>query len=253
MMKSTCRWLLFLVGLILPSSVWAQDPIPLASSGGVSLFSIPQPLPHSDQIAANPKSAKIIVRTDDPLAKLGNFKGIKIDGDVVQVSSFFLSNGSPFPIATGPLWAPIFTSLDTHLLVTEDMIGGGVYELSETNDGSLGSIDPDFSTLRGYVGIGATQMGPTDAFYLKEEFQSHEIELAQVVSNGSATITVTIQGTEDFGPHAFAGAAFDSVPIVFEVPEPNSGYLAMLAILGAWCRRKPTSDSKNPSAILATK
>lgn len=224
-MKS--RYVVLLV-LLVPAAASAQELIPLASNGGVTLFSSPQESPGRGY-----KSARIVVKTDDPISKLSTIEGINIFGDVVQTWTSLIQ-GTPFNSA-GALYDEDYVPFDTHMLFSRDQIGGGDFQFTETNDMSLDPIELKVlcnGCFEGLVGIGPTRIGPMDSLFLKPEFASSEIEVAQVISNGSASISIGVKGDEN-GPAAF----FDSVPIVFEVPEPASLRLWLGSFLAIFSRR----------------
>ena len=237
-------WLFF---WLLPNLGSAQDLVPLASSGGVTLYSFTaaeqSPLPWL-------RTTTIIAKTDDPMARISTFEGLSISGDVVQAWHPFLSSGNVFRPTIGPLFAPEWFPLDTHLFITEAVIAGGDFTLSESNDKSLGQIHPNFgpplpcAACFVELGIGSMQMGPSDAFTVNTEYASNEIEFTQVVTTGSATISVGIFGSDDGSNHSFPGMYFENIPIVF-VPEPPARpLLAVSGLTGLRVRRKRRSRNR---------
>lgn len=241
-MKSlVCCFLAFAISHV----AFGGEPIPLASGGGISLYSVPNERLVPD-LWPELEVATIVLKTDDPIASMRGFEGVSISGEVVQVwNELQFRFGHTALRPEIGLFREAWIPLDTHLLLTEDMIGDGNYTLTEANDFSLGRIGPSgyrgeelpCTGCHGNMGIGPTSMGPADVLFLKPEFASNEIALAQVVSTGPAFISVRVLGSEDGENSIFAEASFDSVPIVFNVPEPSCSAVWFCFLAGVlFCR-----------------
>jgi hypothetical protein len=239
----------------------AQDiEIVLAELGGVQMISIPQPNP-----AAGVLATKVVLRATDPSASLVTFENLAIRGDVHQA---WLSGPFGTPTAKGApqagatydaAWIPF----DSYVIITDDQVGGGAGGsyggINETNDGSTPAVAAmlplltpgDFPAL---TGIGDIAMGdPTDAFFLKPEFQNAELELAYLVTpeapvggvDGGVTVTLGVLGAGIIDSGQPGGASFGfngNEPVVVQfVPEPATGLmagmLASLVLLGIRRRR----------------
>ena len=236
MLRNTCVWLRVcsVIFILSMSTGFAQQSIPLASGGGVTLYSVapyePLPMSWGDSVATTVsfQSAMIVAKTDDPTATISKIEGIRISGDVVQAWNPILGD-NPLRPSVGVFYSPEWLPLDTHLLIPDDAVARGFYSFSESNDRSLGRVHPGFggplacSACHVEIGIGATRFGqPNDWFVLHPEFASHEIQLAQIVTSGSVSISVGVFGTGTGG--VGIGSSFDNAPVVF-VPELNEGFL----------------------------
>ena len=230
----------------------AQDEVVFATMGGVQLVSKPVDLGRDDYLATI-----VEARTVDPNASLVTFTNISITGDVNQVhgsiSSAISPEGNAFKEAGGALFDDSWNALDTHLLLTRDMIAGGVWGVTEMNDGSAG--DGGFAALpttaTAKVGIGPlANTAPTDAFFVQPEFQLSSIDFAYIVTpaaaaaaDGGVSMTLGLLGSGIVDAGTDGGAAFGytadantgiNVPFTAGpiVPEPSSGLMAMMSVLG---------------------
>lgn len=241
-------WILMLVVAHTASSVSGQDlpqePILLASEGGVSIYSVPIVNNGNWGDLVNPtlvyRSAKIVAKTDDPSDKLTRFEGISLSGHIVQTwqSAFSPGGANAFLPQTGASFPMEWIPLDSHLLISEGSIGEGDFSISEENDGSLGSAHwiggegVPCTFCIGTVGVGATQMeNKSDWFELQPESASNEVELAQIVTTGLAKISVGVSGD------GLDGAFFENVSIAF-VPEPSFTLLGLLIVVPLFRRLK---------------
>ena len=196
-------------------------------------------------------AAKLTAKGVDPAATLVTFTNISITGNVVQTHSSFLPDGNALGRPTsGPLYGDTWADLDTHLLISNDMIAGGVFGISETNDASrgMGPFRPLPSTAQPVVGLGDLAMdNSTDAFFVLPEFQRNEIEVAYIVipasSPGHVSITLGVLGSGimDAGTEGGASFGYDGggpISTIICVPEPASGLMAAILGLGLlWLRR----------------
>ena len=214
-----------------------------ATLGGVELVSKPVDLGRDDYIATI-----VEARTTDPNASLVTYTNISITGAVHQVhgsiSSALAPAGNAFEEAAGALYAAEWGALDTHLLLTEAQIAGGVFGVQESNDGSFGNagFEPLPTTAAAVAGIGPLQnTAPTDAFFVQPEFQLSSIDFAYIVTPvGAGAVNMTLgllgSGIVDAGTEGGAAFGYDGNPAVVVpqviVPEPNAGLMAMMSVLG---------------------
>ena len=233
------------IAVILSTLAWtgqvhAQQKV-FAELGGVQLLAENVELPDYPNYAAT----KVIAKGVDPESKLETFANISITGNPVQTHSSWIPGGNALgrPVA-GPLYAAAWADLDTHVLISNDMIAGGVFGIGEVNDHSLGT-GPFFSIfqLPPVVGIGELKMAnPTDAFFLHPEFQQNEIDFAYIVTPAELAASNPVQmtvgfrgsGITDAGVPGGAAFGYDGNPVVNIpfVPEPASGLMATLACAG---------------------
>lgn len=240
-MKKTLCGLLCAVALslALPLFVHAQDemaPILLATEGGVEAWSVPQSIDREGMMAT-----KIVLRTEDESSKIVTFTDINIDGHVRQLHSTLLPAGNALGRPEGGvLFAEEWANYDSHLLINQGDIGGGVYEVRETNDGSVGTLglNPLATTAAAVAGYGPISTSKTtDAFFLSAEVQSNELDFAYLVSDMSqgppaVDLTVGVLGAGFIDAGLEGGAYFQNVPVLFQVPEPASNLMALAALLG---------------------
>ena len=249
------------IAVILSTLAWtghvhAQQNV-FAELGGVQLLAENIELPDYPRFVAT----KVIARGIDSESKLVTFANISITGSPVQTHSSwfpvsFVPSGNALgrPVG-GPLYAGEWADLDTHLLISGDMIAGGTYEFIEANDHSfgMGPFPLWLVDAESVVGIGElTMTNPTDAFSVLPEFQQNEIELAYVVTRAELAASNPVQMTAGFVGSGITdagvpgGAAFgydgSSVVNVPFIPEPSSGLMVAIAGVGllgmAWRNAK---------------
>ena len=208
--------------LLIAATAQAQDPVELATAGGVTLWATPADAPAEGVSAVNLKA------TTDPSAKIVTVEGLNIAG-VHQVFGSFTppASNEGFENASGPLFNEAWGPFDSHLSFPKSNIAGGVYTPVETNDMSLGDggLPPAASTAVAQVGIGNIGFAnATDAFFFDTPFQSSEIDLAYVVSpDASGTFTAGFlgEGIDNSGGPG-VGAYFDAVEIFQSGPPPQA-------------------------------
>ena len=239
------------IAVILSTLTWtghvhAQQNV-FAELGGVQLLAENIELPDYPRFVAT----KVIARGIDSESKLVTFAKISIKGSLVQThSSWFPVSRVPAGNALGrpaggPFYASEWANLDTHLLVSKDMIAGGAYEVIETNNHSFGSgpFPPNLVDAESVVGIGElTMTNPTDEFFVHPEFQQNEIDFAYIVTPAELAASNPVQmtvgfrgsGITDAGVPGGAAFGYDGNPVVNIpfVPEPASGLMATLACAG---------------------
>ena len=247
MKKSLCCSLCaFAICAALPAMVQAQDemtPILLATEGGVEAWSMPQAIDREGMVAT-----KVVLRTQDDSSRIVTFTDINIDGHVRQLHSSLVPTGNALgrPVG-GALFGEDWVEFDSHLLIESGDIGGGVFEIGETNNGSVGDmgLSPLPTTAAAVAGYGPISTSKTtDAFFLNAEDQSNEIDFAYIVSDMSqgppaVNLTVGVLGSGFVDAGTEGGAYFQNVPVLFQVPEPATNLMALVAILGmATVRRR---------------
>ncbi len=235
----------------------AQDEVKFATFGGVELWSKPVDIGRTDYLATI-----VEARTVDPSGSLVTFTNIEISGEVAQLwNNFDLPAANPDtgllekyalgPVAAGPLYGEGWSDVDTHLLITSDMIAGGVYKVLESNDQSLGNagFDPLQSTAAAVAGIGPLKNEEgTNAFFVLPEFQTNAIDFAYIVTpaaaaaagDGDVQIKVGFLGSgiTDAGDASGGGAEFGygnnpaAISVPMTVPEPSTGMMALVCGLG---------------------
>lgn len=214
--------------------------------GGVEVWSFPDANAPAGTLAAH------VRLTSAEGTKLVTFENVAIQGKVHQVWDDVLmgptAKGAPAETALyNTEWVPY----DTHLAVSEDMVGGqaggGYNGITEENDGSTTdalSLPP--ATAAGAIsGVGGLAMGlPTDAFFLDTDFQSNSVEWAYIVTpaagyqDGDVTLTVGVLGEGIVNSGEDGGAFFNGIAISM-VPEPASGLMALVSVMGlAMLRRR---------------
>ena len=198
---------------LIVASAQAQDPIPLGSAGGVTMYAVPNDAP-ADGVTSN----KIVLKTDDAAAKIVTFENINIaNAHQVWGSLDFTPEKTAFAPTTGALYSADWAPFDTHLLIPSGNIAGGVFTMVEENDMSTDlGFAPLPTTAEAQTGIGPTKTGlDTDAFFLDSAFQSNEIDFAQVVAlaDTPATVTVGILGEGIINSGEAGGAFFDAVSV----------------------------------------
>jgi len=234
--------------LVAATVAQAQDPFMLGNAGGVEVWSVPQADPADGIEAAN------IVLRSPAGTKIVTFENLLIDGDVHQVwlsGPFAAPTAKGAPVA-GPTYDASWIPLDSHLLIESSMVGGGAGgsygEISETNDGSNGELGlPPASGFPPSAGFGPIQMkAATDAFFLDTPFQSNEVNLAYLVSpkdavaaGGTISLTLGVLGEGIVNSGEAGGAFFDALPVsLSQVPEPASGLMALMSLLGLGLLRR---------------
>ena len=148
MSKICFRVVVTLVFVALPVSLSAQlcenlsTPMPtgletvFAELGGVQLVSRELTKP-----CAGFDAAIIEARAMDPSASMVVLTNLEFTGAHQVWSSLDLA-GTPFETPGGALHGSSWSQLDSHFLFTPEMIAGGVYSFSETNDRSTSSELP---------------------------------------------------------------------------------------------------------------
>lgn len=229
--------LLGVVGSLLVAATvaQAQEPVMNGMAGGVEVWSIPQADPADGVNAFN------VVLRSAVGSKIVTFENLNIEGDVHQVwlSGPFGAPTAKGPPAAGPTYGESWIPLDSHLLLTSDMVGGGAggsYSgITEANDGSRGDLGlPPASGFPPSAGYGPINMNAaTDAFFLDTPFQSNEINLAYLVSpaGGSVSLTLGVLGDGIVNSGEMGGASFTSLA-VGAVPEPSAIGLLGMALVG---------------------
>lgn len=209
-----------------------------AELGGVQLVAIPQPSPGGGFLAT-----KIEARSIIPGESIVTLENIRISG----AHHVWASDGTQPPGGTakgrptaGPDFHDNWISYDSHLLITEDMVGGGAggsyTGIVETNDGSTTEalslppvLDGQVPALSGFGPI--AMQDPSDAFFLKPEFQTETLDLAYVVTSGTSDmpveLVVGILGSEHLRA-AFGYGENGAIPIPFLIPEPSTISLLMV-------------------------
>ncbi len=224
-----------------------------AESDGIQLYSVPQPSPGQGFSAAIIQARA--TNPDYSIVTLGNIRigsahQVWSDVDGTKMST------SKFPV-TGPLLPTDWIELDSHLVISPDMVGGnggaGYDGIDEANDGSTTGILPsDLSSVEAatpFAGYGDIQMADsTDGFFLTRESRGNSIDLAYVVAeNGRiedipVTLTAGVLGSAG-SPDSefFAMFGFDSpITVPIAVPEPASGlgFLYVVAFAFGRFRRR---------------
>ena len=241
---------------VVDCSGMARRPLPengflVAEEGCVELISIPVEVGHGLM------ATKLVARGVDPEASLVTLTNISISnahqvwaGGGIQ-SAGGTAVGKPH---AGPTYHEDWIPLDSHLLISDEMIGGGIGEISETNDGAspLGESLPTALGIKPITGLGTVSMSDEkDAFFLKPENQSNMLEIAYVVSDGSEPIEMTLgilgagirdAGTENGAVFGYGdGVATMSIPLSASqaAPEPSGRGLVLLAsVLSVLLRRR---------------
>ena len=214
----------------------------VAEEGCVELISIPT------EVGNGLMAAKLVARGVDPEATLVTFTNLSISnahqvsagGDAQTVGGTVF--GKP---EAGRTYHEDWIPLDSHLLISEEAIGGGVGlgGINETNDGAspVGNSLPELFGFKPVTGHGTISMrNASDAFFLLPEHQSNILDVAYIVSDGSEPVELTLgilgtgirdAGTENGAAFGYGdGVARISVPFSSQaVPEPSGQGLAMLA------------------------
>ena len=218
------------------------EPILLATEGGVEAWSMPQEVGREDVVAT-----KIVLRGVGEDARLVTYTDIEIAGHVRQLHSSLVPGGNALGRPdTGALFGDGWADVDTHLLINEAMIAGGVFMVGETNDGSLtpSEFEPLATTAEAVEGYGPLKTSSTtDAFFLQPEFQNREVDFAYIVSDMSqgmpaVELTVGVLGAGIIDAGTDGGAYFQNVPVMFQVPEPATHLIALVALLGIVASRR---------------
>ena len=223
----------------------ARSEIIFAELGGVQLVSRPVDLPVPDYAATI-----VELRTVDPDAEIIVFENIAITGAVHQVhgalSSALTREGNAFKELPGGLYGEGWSDYDTHLLVPREAVGGGVFTLEESNDGSHGPGPFEPTTIGGQAskaGIGALKFSsPDDAFFVSEEFRENSIDFAYIVTPmvegavpyDAVQLTLGVLGLKIVDARQQGGAAFGydgnpKVNVPFAVPEPSISSICFMA------------------------
>ena len=244
--------------LLLTMQSQAQEQF-FANLGGVDLYSVALSTGSPDYAAV-----RVEARTVDPNASITGLTNISFAGAVQQI---WTDDGLETPSIFGPaestqVYREEWNAFDSYLLL-EPAIGGGVYEFSESNDGSrdlsdLGLPDaPDgFGPLAGF---GTISMREFDGLFLKPEFQSNTIAIAYLARprrGGTledpicpepscfVDMTLGVLGAGITNAGEPGGAAFGyngnlSVNVPFPlVPEPESAALVWTScVIGFGLRR----------------
>lgn len=225
-----------------------------ARLGGVTLFSIPVDIGRDDLFAA-----KVVACGERPDSKLVTLTNLSFSNTHQVWSSLGGPNALGRPIA-GPIYHEDWVPLDSHLLISDQMIGGGVYGVSEENDGNSTLVDTlptTAATASALVGYGSIANDtPNDAFFLAPEFQDRVVEVAYIVSDGSRPVEMTLgilgSGITDAGSAGGAAFGYDGNPTVrfplsIAIPEPKGSVSMpwMLAVVAFVRRRRfPCSKSR---------
>ena len=95
-----------------PAVVVAQDPIALASAGGITMYAVPNDAP--DGLVSN----KIVLKADDDAAKIVTFENINIENaHQVWGNLIFTPEQSFFAPTPSALYHPDWIPFDTHILI----------------------------------------------------------------------------------------------------------------------------------------
>ena len=229
----------------------SQASMMFAESDGIQLFSVPQPSP-----GAGFSAAVIQARSTNPdfsivtLANLAIGSGHQVWANV----DVERPRGATPPVA-GNLFAEEWIPLDTHLMITPEMVGGnggaGYNGITEQNDGSTTDSLPTTATvpnteIGAFGGYGDIAMSlPTDGFFLTREHRGDTIDLAYVVAENDrmvdipVTLTIGLLGSAGNDEEFFAQFGYDSPINVPIVPEPAGAFAFMVGLLALLtrCRR----------------
>lgn len=243
-----CLTLIVVISVAFDSFAFGNE-ILLDERDGMQVLLVPEPSPAEGLVAG-----RILLRLDQdhpttPTA-IVTFSDLSIRGNVRQV---FLPDGMKEPTAT-----PRFESwdgggnndeliqLDTHLMLTQAMIGGGagggfegITETPGTEAPGTGlPLEAPWQTTGDLH-----QLARTDAFYLDAPFQSSEVELAYVVASddfalhGETQLSLAALLKYDAIDCSCGGGGHplwseeDPLVIFPLVPEPSTRYLVLFGCL----------------------
>ena len=223
----------FACGLALNLSTLAHAEI-IAEAGGVSVDFISHPPLFEGGLA---RGVVRLVASEG--ARLATFTRVQATNTHhVGLRGLFIHFNSP----TISHWESIpsppdsWIAADSHLLIRLEEVGGGAGggfgSLFDTSDesGDFAEAIGQFGTLplsANTTGIGSiSSWHPTDAFFLKQEFQQNELDFAYLVGIPGTTSRVTfdVLGAGFENCDAGQGACFD-FELLWSVPEPGSGVL----------------------------
>lgn len=226
---------------LLTSNASAQEAVLLTSEYAVEVWSTLR-----ETSIEGLMSATITLRSPED-TRLVTLTELELTGGVHQVWRDSPAAGGPTQTVDHfdqPSWAGIDgRPFDSHMLITADMVGGGAGEsfggISETNDASsnfasqIGS--EDMGVMTGFGDLALARR--SDFFFLREEFQSNELDVLHVAGCGEANLSFSVLGSGLIFPDR--GDTFTPPPPMFDsvdvfagmapacVPEPR-GWLTLL-------------------------
>ena len=258
-----------LLGIDSFSAATFSGEILFGEQGGLEVWAIPQPAPAPGFLAT-----RVELRTTDPDGSIVTYTNIRIEGRVHQTwldGPFGQPTRDQAFVRPSALYGEGWAALDTHLLMSADMMGGcagpGYVGISESNDGSSTAhefLSPIAGTQFGAkTGYGDLSMQTEfDACFFDPEFQRSEIPWAYVVTDndpemgpGEVYLTFGILGIGIIDAGEPGGAHFgyngqSRLQVPFQIPEPCFASLSTLVWLCLFVAESVRARSRRTKLLL---